>query len=266
MKKLMRFESVEELASTQSQETLKCWLDSYERTRKAMTDDESKQFCGETFKSAFEKLDKGDAKAAALIKAEGEIIARNEGGGVLSMSLNVRGCLPSVPNYLRGLPKNMIDVKREPKRKPVIGIYVDTGIAAQVTINQAAEAAAKIASVVTATERSGVRVNLYAVFATTKERDTFGFSVKIKDATAPLNLLNIAFPLTNPAMCRVVSLHVQECNSDKVWHGHGCIMSAKKVAETFNLDCVTLSVQDTIDCRYSVDDIARQVNNYLNKK
>ena len=113
---------------------------------------------------------------------------------------------------------------------------------------------------------SGVRVNLYAVFGTKKGSDAAGFAVKIKEANSPLNLLNIAFPMTNSAFCRVVSLHWQECNSDKVWYGHGNLMSAKNIADTFGLEGLTLSVQETIDYKTSIENIAKKFNEYIKTK
>lgn len=267
MKNFMRYESVAELSDAlRNAEPLKVWKDSCERVRKDMSDVECKKFAGETFADAFELLDKGDAKRAAMIKAEGEILNEAQGGMMPKIEVGVYGCIPSVPNYLRGVPTNMMRVVREPRRNPIIDVYVDTSISYATKLKDAAIATAKIANVVTAVEMSGVRVNLYAVFGTKDRDDAAGFAVKIKEANAPLNLLNIAFPTTNSAFCRVVSLHWQECNSDKVWYGHGNLMSAKKIAETFDLDGLTLSVQETIDNKTSIENIAKKFNEYLKTK
>ena len=267
MKKFMRYESVAELsAALRDAQPLKVWCDSYERVRTKMSDRETKDFAGETFADSFKLLDMGDEKRAAMIKAEGEILNEAQGGTMPRLEIGVYGCIPSVPNYLRGVPANMMRVIREPRRNPIIDVYVDTSIAYRVTIKDAAIATAKIANVITAVEMSGVRVNLYAVYGTHSGKDSAGFAVKIKEASAPLNLLNIAFPMTNSAFCRVVSLHWQECNSPMVWSGHGTIMSAKKIADTFELDGLTLSVQDTIDSNESIESIACKFNNYLKNK
>lgn len=275
MKNFMRYESVAELHDAlRNAEPLKVWKDSFERVRKDMSDEECKKFAGCTFAEAFELLDKGDAKCAAMIKAEGEILNEAQGGAMPKIEVGVYGCIPSVPNYLRGVPTNMMRVVREPRHNPIIDVYVDTGISYGVKCKQAAIAAAKIANVITAVEMSGVRVNLYAVsgaedavfFGTKDKGDAAGFAVKIKEANAPLNLLNIAFPMTNPAFCRVVSLHWQECNLEWVWSGHGNLMAAKTIAETFGLDGLTLSVQETISYGYSLETIARKFNEYLKTK
>lgn len=267
MKNFMRYESVAELSNAlRNAEPLQVWKDSWERVRKNMSDKECKGFAGCTFAEAFELLDKGDAKRAAMIKAEGEILNEAQGGTMPKIEVGVYGCIPSVPNYLRGVPTNMMRVVREPRRNPIIDVYVDTGISYSTKLKEAAIAAAKIANVITAVEMSGVRINLYTVFGTKECNDAAGFAVKIKEANAPLNLLNIAFPMTNSAFCRVVSLHWQECNSDKVWGGHGNLMSAKKIAETFELDGLTLSVQEVINNCSSVENIANKFNEYLKNK
>lgn len=267
MKNFMRYESVAELSDAlRNAEPLQVWKDSYERVRKNMSDKECKNFAGETFADAFELLDKGDAKRAAMIKAEGEILNESRGGTMPKIEVGVYGCIPSVPNYLRGIPANMMRVVREPRHNPIIDVYVDTGISYSTKLKDAAIATAKIANVITAVEMSGVRVNLYAVFGTKEGSDAAGFAVKIKEANAPLNLLNIAFPMTNSAFCRVVSLHWQECNSDKVWGGHGNLMSAEKIAETFDLEGLTLSVQETINYNRSIENIAKKFNEYIKTK
>lgn len=267
MKNFMRYESVAELSSAlRNAEPLKVWKNSRERVRKNMSDNECKNFAGCTFAEAFELLDKGDAERAAMIKAEGEILNEAQGGTMPKIEVGVYGCIPSVPNYLRGVPTNMMRVIREPRRNPIIDVYVDAGISYSTKLKDAAIATAKIANVITAVEMSGVRVNLYAVFGTKKGSDAAGFAVKIKEANAPLNLLNIAFPMTNSAFCRVVSLHWQECNSDKVWGGHGSLMSAKTIADTFGLEGLTLSVQETIDYKTSIENIAKKFNEYLKTK
>ena len=267
MKNFMRYESVAELsAALRNAEPLQVWKDSWERIRKNMSDEECKKFAGCTFDEAFELLDKGDSKRAAMIKAEGEILNESQGGMMPKIEVGVYGCIPSVPNYLRGVPTNMMRVVREPRRNPVIDVYVDTGISYGTRLKYAAIATAKIANVITAVEMSGVRVNLYAVFGTKEGSDAAGFAVKIKEANAPLNLLNIAFPMTNSAFCRVVSLHWLECNSDNVWGGHGNLMSAKKVVETFGLDGLMLSVQEAVNNNTSVDGIANKFNEYLKTK
>lgn len=267
MKNFMRYESVAELSNAlRDAQPLQVWVDSWERVRKNMSDAECKKFAGCTFAKAFELLDKGDAKRAAMIKAEGEILNEAQGGTMPRIEIGVYGCIPSVPNYLRGVPANMMRVVREPRRNPIIDVYVDTGISCHTQLKDAAIATAKIANVITAVEMSGVRVNLYAVFGTHESKDYAGFAVKIKEANAPLNLLNIAFPMTNSAFCRVVSLHWQECNSDKVWGGHGTLMSAKKIAEAFDLEGLTLSVQETIDNKTSIEGIVKKFNEYLKNK
>lgn len=267
MKKFVRYESVAELHDAlRNAEPLKVWVDSCERVRKNESDAYLKKFAGCTFNEAFELLDKGDAKRAAMIKAEGEILNEAQGGAMPKIEVGVYGCIPSVPNYLRGVPTNMMRVVREPRHNPIIDVYVDTGISYGVKCKEAAIAAAKIANVITAVEMSGVRVNLYAVFGTKEGCNAAGFAVKIKEASSPLNLLNIAFPMTNPAFCRVVSLHWQECNTEQVWDGHGSVMTAKKVADAFGLDGLTLSVQETVMYGYSIEDIARKFNEYLKNK
>ena len=228
-----KFESTAELADTTSLEPLECWKGTSECVGEK-SESYQKSWGGATLAECREYLHSGDPVAAAKIKAEGDIIAKKQGEGAPNLESGVYGCVPCVPNYLRGVPKNMLRVDRKYPRKPVIDIYVDTAIWDGVNLDRLAEAAAKVANVVTATERAGVRVNLYAlVCAQMKKKgdypDYLGFSVRVKDSRAPLNLLNIAFSLTNRALCRMVFCHWETCVFKRHVKGNGAVMSGYDV-------------------------------------
>lgn len=228
-----------------------------------------KSWCGELPDEAMEKFFKGDADAAKKIKAQGEILNEAQGGTMPKIEIGVYGCIPSVPNYLRGVPANMMRVVREPRRNPVIDIYVENSIYDRIDTDKVAEKAAIIANVIYATEMAGVRVNLYAVNTSHDHHDTgkaYAMVVKIKDADAPLNLLNIAFCVCNKAMHRSIFLMWLERHANNRVSGYGAPMRGDNAKNTFGIDGVVLSIRDMVDNYWGIDDVTRKINEYLKNK
>lgn len=228
-----------------------------------------KSWCGELPDEAMEKFFKGDADAAKKIKAQGEILNEAQGGTMPKIEIGVYGCIPSVPNYLRGVPANMMRVVREPRRNPVIDIYVENSIYDGIDTDKVAEKAAIIANVIYATEMAGVRVNLYAVNTSHDHHDTgkaYAMVVKIKDADAPLNLLNIAFCVTNRAMHRSVFFAWLERHATNRVIGYGAPMHGDNVKKTFDIDGIVLSIRDMVDNCWGIDQVTRKINEYLKNK
>lgn len=258
-KNIVEFKSVAELtAALVDAKTNDCW-GSY-----AVKVKNDAKWSGESFDAAFDKLLNGDQANAAKIKAQGDILAKGKGKGVPQFELSVRGCLPSVPNYLRGVPKNMLNVRREPRHKPVIDMFIDSGIYDGIDTDKVAAFTARLANVIAAVERAGIRINLYNACLGRDGKDVYGYVVKIKEAHSPLNLLNIAFPIMNRAMCRVVFLHWMDVNIDRFIYGHGCVTSGAKVKETIGRDGVYFSTHE--DMNMPLNAIAERVNEYLKNK
>lgn len=221
-----------------------------------------------SLESAFKLLENGDEKSAALIRAAGDIVAP-QGEGAPQIEAAVVGCMPSVPNYLRGVPKSMLAVKREPRAVPVIDIYVSTGIPFNMKAEDVAAAGLKIANVVQATEMAGVRINLYAVCVAQHQNDSdtlYTMSVKVKDSTEPLNLLAAAFPLIHPAFTRAIFLHAMETQCDEYIIGHGKAIGAQEIEKRGLFDGVILSTFDILNEKLSEQDLADKINAYLASK
>ena len=226
-------------------------------------------WAGETPDVAIEKFFKGDATAAKKIKAEGEILNEAMGGSMPKIEVGVYGCIPSVPNYLRGVPTNMLRVVREPRRNPVIDIYVENSIYDGIDVKKVAQKAAVIANVIYATELEGVRVNLYSVNTAHDHWETnkaYAMICKIKDADAPLNLLNIAFCVCNRAMHRSIFTRWLERHAENRLSGYGRPMKGHEIQPTFEIDGVVLSMRDMVDNNWSIESVTNKINEYLKSK
>ena len=256
-----RYDSVQELACTLStKKPYKVWN---EHSAFNMSAERQKSWMGETFEDSQKLLARGDEKRAKKIKAQGEILAEATTGSVPRIEVAVQGCIPSVPNYLRGVPTNMLKIKREHTQKPIIDMYIDCTIYDGIDTDNVAKAGAKIANVITATEMAGVRVNLYAVCGTARNDTQMCMCVRIKDANSPLNLLNVAYAICNRAFCRCTFLKWMEINSKKYMTRYGSPMNIDRIKQTLGLDGVCLSVINIVHADSSIEDITKQVNEYL---
>lgn len=234
---------------------------------RCVSDYNSKQrneWAGCSWEQAVNMMKDGDVEGAALIREAGKISVPKTGGQPVTR-LSVRGCLPSVPNYLRGVPTNMIDVKREPRKQPVINLYLNCIISASVSRKDAAEAARKIAGVVKLVEVKGVRVNIFSGMINIFGGTAFSCWTKIKDSSAPLNLVNIAFALTHPAFLRRICFAWIERYSEKYDSGYGWVRSFKQLEQEAGLkyEGVKIDLQEVILDKWSEEKISSIFNQYM---
>lgn len=246
-------------ADIQSRNYLPCW-EKYRATEQRDEDD----WAGASMDEAYELLTFGDVKGASMIHEAGEVsVPRQDSAPVARLS--VRGCLPSVPNYLRGVPNNMLDIRREPNRKPVMSVYINVCVGGSIDRRDMAKAARLIAGVIKRIEQKGVRVNLYSGMINIKEEAAYSCFVKVKDSGAPLNLVNCAFPLTHPAFFRRTLFAWIERYATKFDRGYGRVRTfADLERETGRkYEGVKFDLQRVILEKWTEDRISKEFNDYL---
>ena len=225
-----------------------------------------KRWAGETLDDSIEKLDKGDAAAAAKIKAQGDILAEQNCGRMPKIETSVIGCVPNVPNYLRGVPTNMMRVNIEPRQKPIIDMYINSAIYAGIDTDKVAKAAAMIANLIAGTEAADIRVNLYAINAVSKNGGKYGMCVKIKDADSPLNLLNIGYCICNRAFCRCTFTRWLECNVEHYVENYGTPMYNESIKESFNVDGLFFDIKSMVENNTTFEELEMKTNGYLKSR
>lgn len=185
------------------------------------------------YTDAVQLFKNGDKENAAQIKkALGRIPKTYEKIDTYRIAPSVRGFMPCVSNYNRGLPCRMLDFESTTNRrqKKILDIRINVAVPYHVTQNEIAEAGAKIASAIQALELNGYRCNVFATKAldmnyTKKRFIPFRFEVPIKEAGAPLNLALLAFPLMNAGFCRrlgfrLVETHILQTGSNEGFYGY----------------------------------------------
>lgn len=256
------YESVAELAATlRDAEPHKDW-ECYSPFR--YSDATQRSWAGETLTDAIKKLDTGDAEAAAKIHAQGDITCGRMEGNKPVIESHIIGCMPCVPNYLRGVPNSMLRVKTIPRHKPTIDMYVNATIYDGIDVDKVAKKAYIIANVIAATEAAGVRVNLYAAIGMAWGSSSYcGYTVKIKDARAPLNLLNIGFSICNRAFCRAIGLRWMEQNVPHYVQNYGRLTTIQELARIMQLDGIKIDLCNMVRYDYGMEWLSEQVNEYL---
>lgn len=139
-----------------------------------------------------------------------------KGGTVQKRTLrsSVCGFAPVVPHAIMGLPNAMLSFRNQPISTKIIDIFVNNSYDCIVEQDSMISVGLTVAKIIRNYELNNIRVNLYAGSVCSEERkgknQSFGFSVKLKDSGAPLNMAKIVFPLINPAFLRRISFKHME--------------------------------------------------------
>ena len=130
--------------------------------------------------------------------------SRKGEGTRFSFQNSVQGFAPVVPLALKNVPNSMISMTMKPIKAKVIDIYYDMTIGCFVDSKDIIKAGQTMLGVIVEMERQGYRFNLYACQTYADREDCDMLVVKVKNASQPVDLKRISFPLTHPAFFRVI--------------------------------------------------------------
>lgn len=118
--------------------------------------------------------------------------------------VSVCGAVPHVPNYIAGIPTNMIAIRRVKVKERVTDVFFNMCISCDVSTEEIIETTIELFKAIMTIESSGTRVNLYAGEAVINKSHTqvAGMAIKIKNATQPIDIVKMVYPLVNPSMLR----------------------------------------------------------------
>lgn len=149
----------------------------------------------------FKELDKID-----ISKLLGNVINRKKSYN------DVVGYMPNVPNYVRGIPTNMIN--EEPKRlsQKILNIFINIDCSAYVNKEDMKKAGLKYTQIIDLLEKAGYRCNLYSGMSVDGRCSEIGWCfVRIKTDREPFNIKKCIFPLSHPGMFRRIGFKWIEC-------------------------------------------------------
>jgi len=127
---------------------------------------------------------------------------------------SVVGYTPIVPNYLHGIPTDMLMSKIVATKQRVITINKDNSYMAGDNVNDIEKWSIEAFRIVQAIEAQGIRCNLNLIHATSFEScrnvKRLIIKVRIKGSGEKLNISKMSFPMINPAMTRRIFWRVYE--------------------------------------------------------
>lgn len=200
-----KFNSLEEFSNAINSRPLnKQW--SGDRAQESKTEEERRKrkkfYHTADYATATNLMIEGDAANLDKINRVNVGAVRGENAARTQYRTGVVGCLPCVPNYLRGVPNNMIQARKEQAPGKIINLIYNISTPCNTTPATIIERGAKVATLVNSLELAGIRVALWAAEKSYSDGQLVSLYVCIKRAAAPLNKLQIAYPLINPSFLR----------------------------------------------------------------
>ena len=116
---------------------------------------------------------------------------------------DVVGFMPNVPNYVMGVPVNMIRDNRTMINSKILNVYINVAAPWYIDKDDIKKTAAKYVCAINKLEEEGYRCNIYVGSAGKNGSIKKNLLiVKIKSDKEPMNLAKMAFPLCHPSMLR----------------------------------------------------------------
>lgn len=164
-----------------------------------------------TYQEAEQRIVKGDDELAKMLRGSDKLDIHMPSTGVRKrMVTRVAGFAPHVPNYLAGVPNNMLWVEEKKVPKKVLTVIYGCNTHGDETAEDIAKVSARVVSCIMSLERKGYRINLYASNAADSGSRRTGFITKLKDSGQHIDVLKMAFPLLSASWNRRFGFRFRE--------------------------------------------------------
>ena len=205
----------------------------------------------ETYQEAEQRITKGDDKLAKMLRGSDKLDIHMASTGVCKrMVTRVAGFAPHVPNYLAGVPNNMIWVEEKKVPKKVLTVIYGCNTRGGESADTIAKVSARVVSCIMSLERKGYRINLYASNVADNGSRRTGFITKLKDSGQHIDVLKMAFPLLSASWNRRFGFRFREMCG---WHDMGSSLYGSDLREWLDANHVKydvgLSFYDAKDIR-----------------
>lgn len=219
---------------------------------------------GASYEEAVEMLRYGwqDKEKVSIVKDKIAKLEKLHDVQKMSFKNDIVGYAPIVPLALKGVPQNMINMTRTPKKAKVIKIIIDIGVDSKVTAEEKLEWGAKVVSKIMSLEKQGFRVKLECVKTFIEGYDTrdkaHACKVPIKNENQPFDIQRMMFPIAHIAMSRRILFDWYERLPEAryIW-GHG--RSLQYHSNKKHVELIKKTIADTENSYYIsiADDIDR---------
>lgn len=173
-----------------------------------------------SFEAAEKLLTSGYLEGAKRVQA---YMIRATGNGMKNTLYNdFVGFAPNVPNYISGIPTNMLNVKKTKAKKNIIRIFYNAAVGCDITTEQIERAAASLFNVIVGIEKRGCRVELWCGDLAKADTEQINIAVCAKQANTPLNVNSLAYAVVHPSFTRRHCFAVTERSGAKgKWSRYG---------------------------------------------
>lgn len=173
-----------------------CVSKSYNKTGYSLT---------ESYKDADDLLKYGDKENLKLIKAM--ILKQKLNGTGLAKKQqyynDVVGYIPNVPNFVVGVPQNMINKRVvRYKNSKIVNIVYNPTVGVSVPAEDLRKVSVDVMNFISGLESKGYRVNLFTITSSYKKKETVSCIVRIKSSDEHTDLLKMVYPMVHPSFLR----------------------------------------------------------------
>ena len=164
---------------------------------------------------------------------------------------DVVGFMPNIPNYILGIPTNMIRDNRTMINSKVLNIFINISAAWYIDKEDIKLNAAKYVYAINQLEEEGYRCNVYTGAAGERRDKRNLLVVKIKSDKEPMNLAKMSFPLCHPSMLRRLKFKWMETIPIDFGSGYGQSITSDVEISTLlknifgNIKFIVLSVSSS---------------------
>lgn len=203
MKKLYRYNSIGEFFRDVNSANDSKLYSGHDLSSQRIEEDGNPWHGTKTWAEANELLINGDSKSAEKIRTSGQIkTPKRTNTNRRIPNCNVYGYLPHIPNYVAGIPTDMINNRTIVAKQKVITIVVASAVHCGWSAQQIADVNAKIVTAIRMIEAGGVRCNLFSYYGAYEGKESIGALVKVKDSGRYLEIEKMAYAMVNPAFFR----------------------------------------------------------------
>jgi len=182
-----------------------------------------------SFEEALDLLKYGDEELFNKIKDENKKLNVNKLlGNIINrpkQKQDVVGFQANVPQYLLGIPTNMINQEPKKTSQKVLNIFLNIRVTAGTNSNEIIKIGTQYLLIIDLLEKAGYRCNLYSGTANSGYDDNYCYLLtRIKTDREPLNIKKICFTIAHPSMQRRIKFKWQEVNDgnyDFTYNGYG---------------------------------------------
>lgn len=117
------------------------------------------------------------------------------------------GFTPNVPNYILGVPQDMIGNIPKPVTTKILNLGIVASVACACSSNQLHQLGLTVSTVIDNLEKQGYRCNLYLIYVVKCDNENSIFCLKLKSDSEPLNMKKLVFPLCSSGMFRRIGFY-----------------------------------------------------------